>query len=247
MTSTLAAVSDLRHWKVHGVRRLGSATLDLAYVGLGRLAPFEYALAPWDFAAGRLFVEEAGGTARSPDAAVTAHRQNKSSSPATDSCTGPCWRSLPTIIRHCGLEAAGHGCTPHAARRENRKPALTSRSRRMRKSRAERCCRGWGRGGSVPVGKRRVACSQESGAVRNEFAPRFDLVIALALGSAGDCAASFSNRSASLTFSWNPCDGPSWGLGLIAGSRPARAFVTSSFLASAAYFSLVVVTSWVRS
>src|SRR5208337_4689210 len=80
-------------------------------------------------------------------------------------------------------------------------------------------------------GKRRAACSQESGAVRNEFAPRFDLVIALALDSAGDCAASFSNRSASLTFSWNPCDGPSWGLGLVAGSRPARAFVTSSFLA----------------
>ena len=41
---------------------MGAATLDLAYVGLGCFgAFFEYELAPWDFAAGRLFVEEAGG------------------------------------------------------------------------------------------------------------------------------------------------------------------------------------------
>jgi myo-inositol-1(or 4)-monophosphatase len=62
MEATLAAVSDLLHRNIHGVRRTGAATMDLAYVGLGCFgAFFEYELAPWDFAAGRLFVEEAGG------------------------------------------------------------------------------------------------------------------------------------------------------------------------------------------
>jgi myo-inositol-1(or 4)-monophosphatase len=62
MEATLAAVGDLLRRNIHGVRRMGAATLDLAYVGLGCFgAFFEYELAPWDFAAGRLFVEEAGG------------------------------------------------------------------------------------------------------------------------------------------------------------------------------------------
>lgn len=46
----------------HGVRRAGSAALDLAYVAAGRLNGFwEYDLSPWDVAAGALLVEEAGG------------------------------------------------------------------------------------------------------------------------------------------------------------------------------------------
>ncbi len=46
----------------HGVRRTGSAALDLAYVGCGRLDFFwEFGLKPWDMAAGTLLVEEAGG------------------------------------------------------------------------------------------------------------------------------------------------------------------------------------------
>jgi myo-inositol-1(or 4)-monophosphatase len=62
MEATLAAVGDLLRRDIHGVRRMGAATLDLAYVALGCFgAFFEYELAPWDFAAGRLFVEEAGG------------------------------------------------------------------------------------------------------------------------------------------------------------------------------------------
>jgi len=62
MEATLAAVGDLLRQNIHGVRRMGAATMDLAYVGLGCFgAFFEYELAPWDFAAGRLFVEEAGG------------------------------------------------------------------------------------------------------------------------------------------------------------------------------------------
>jgi myo-inositol-1(or 4)-monophosphatase len=46
----------------HGVRRAGSAALDLAYVGCGRLDAFwEFGLNPWDVAAGVLLIEEAGG------------------------------------------------------------------------------------------------------------------------------------------------------------------------------------------
>jgi myo-inositol-1(or 4)-monophosphatase len=46
----------------HGVRRAGSAGLDLAYVACGRLEGFwEFKLNPWDTSAGYLMVEEAGG------------------------------------------------------------------------------------------------------------------------------------------------------------------------------------------
>ena len=46
----------------HGVRRAGSAALDLAYIASGRLDAFwEFNLNPWDTAAGILLVEEAGG------------------------------------------------------------------------------------------------------------------------------------------------------------------------------------------
>jgi len=46
----------------HGVRRAGSAALDLCYVASGRLEAFwEFNLNPWDTAAGVLIVEEAGG------------------------------------------------------------------------------------------------------------------------------------------------------------------------------------------
>lgn len=62
MEATLAAVGDLKRKQIHGIRRFGAATLDLVMVGLGMLgAYFEYELSPWDFAVGRLFVEEAGG------------------------------------------------------------------------------------------------------------------------------------------------------------------------------------------
>lgn len=46
----------------HGVRRAGSAALDLAYVACGRYEAFwEFHLNPWDTAAGFLLVQEAGG------------------------------------------------------------------------------------------------------------------------------------------------------------------------------------------
>jgi myo-inositol-1(or 4)-monophosphatase len=46
----------------HGIRRLGSAAVDLAYVACGRLEGFfEYNLNPWDVAAGSFLVQTAGG------------------------------------------------------------------------------------------------------------------------------------------------------------------------------------------
>lgn len=48
--------------KSHGVRRAGSAALDLACVACGRFEGFwEFGLNPWDCAAGTLLVKEAGG------------------------------------------------------------------------------------------------------------------------------------------------------------------------------------------
>jgi myo-inositol-1(or 4)-monophosphatase len=47
---------------VAGIRRLGTASLDLAYVAAGRLDGFwEYGLKPWDMAAGIVLIREAGG------------------------------------------------------------------------------------------------------------------------------------------------------------------------------------------
>jgi myo-inositol-1(or 4)-monophosphatase len=47
----------------HGVRRAGSAALDLAYTACGRIdAYWEFNLNPWDTGAGALLVTEAGGT-----------------------------------------------------------------------------------------------------------------------------------------------------------------------------------------
>ncbi len=46
----------------NGIRRLGSAAVDLAYVACGRYdAFFEYSLHPWDVAAGAFIVQSAGG------------------------------------------------------------------------------------------------------------------------------------------------------------------------------------------
>lgn len=46
----------------HGIRRLGSAATDIAYVAAGRYEAFyEYGLHPWDVAAGALILQQAGG------------------------------------------------------------------------------------------------------------------------------------------------------------------------------------------
>jgi len=63
MEATLAAIADLFRQQIHGIRRFGTAALDLCHVACGLYgAFFEYQLSPWDFAAARLILEEAGGT-----------------------------------------------------------------------------------------------------------------------------------------------------------------------------------------
>lgn len=61
--ATMAAAAN--YMKASGdLRRFGSAALDLAYVACGRCDVFfEYSLSPWDYAAGVLLVQEAGGQA----------------------------------------------------------------------------------------------------------------------------------------------------------------------------------------
>ncbi len=62
MEATLRCLADLFRENIHGIRRFGTASLDLCHVGVGYYGGFfEYELSPWDFAAGALFVEEAGG------------------------------------------------------------------------------------------------------------------------------------------------------------------------------------------
>ena len=48
--------------KTRGLRRIGAAAVDLAYVACGRFDGFfEYGLSPWDVAGGAVLIEEAGG------------------------------------------------------------------------------------------------------------------------------------------------------------------------------------------
>lgn len=48
--------------RTQGIRRIGSASVDLCYVAIGRFEAFyEYGLKPWDVSGGALIVKEAGG------------------------------------------------------------------------------------------------------------------------------------------------------------------------------------------
>jgi myo-inositol-1(or 4)-monophosphatase len=48
--------------KSHGLRRMGAASIDLAYTACGRFEGFfEANLKPWDVTAGKIIIEEAGG------------------------------------------------------------------------------------------------------------------------------------------------------------------------------------------
>ncbi len=58
---TMTAVTELL-FKCADIRRLGSASIDLAYLAAGRFDLFfEFKLSPWDYAAGILIIKEAGG------------------------------------------------------------------------------------------------------------------------------------------------------------------------------------------
>jgi myo-inositol-1(or 4)-monophosphatase len=62
MERTLKGVHDLFKRNIRGIRRFGSAAVDLCWVACGRFDGFfEYRLSPWDYAAGALIIEEAGG------------------------------------------------------------------------------------------------------------------------------------------------------------------------------------------
>lgn len=62
MEATLSAIRDCFSQQIRGIRRMGTASLDLSQVAAGHYGGyFEYELSAWDFAAGRLIVEEAGG------------------------------------------------------------------------------------------------------------------------------------------------------------------------------------------
>lgn len=62
MRKTLDSIEKLFEANIHGIRRFGSAALDLCWVACGRFdAYFEYNLSTWDFAAGMLILDEAGG------------------------------------------------------------------------------------------------------------------------------------------------------------------------------------------
>ena len=57
----IAAMKQLMK-STRGLRRLGSAAVDLAYVAAGRFDAFyEHALHPWDVAAGAFIIQQAGG------------------------------------------------------------------------------------------------------------------------------------------------------------------------------------------
>lgn len=62
MSRTLGCMENLFRQEIRGIRRMGAASLDLAWVACGRYSAFfELTLSPWDHAAGRLIVTEAGG------------------------------------------------------------------------------------------------------------------------------------------------------------------------------------------
>ena len=68
MRKTLEKMGDFLTRNVHGVRRDGSAAMDMCYVACGRVDGYwEYVLSPWDFAAASLIASEAGAKVTSPD------------------------------------------------------------------------------------------------------------------------------------------------------------------------------------
>lgn len=61
MERTLDTIKRLFKYPIQGIRRNGSAALDIAWVACGRFdAFFEYQLSVWDFAAGLIIAKEAG-------------------------------------------------------------------------------------------------------------------------------------------------------------------------------------------
>ena len=80
-----------------GVRRWGAAAIDLAYVAAGRFQGFfEYAMQPWDIAAGCLLIELAGGEVSDldgGDAAWRAGRELAAGAPGVRAALVEHWRA----------------------------------------------------------------------------------------------------------------------------------------------------------
>jgi myo-inositol-1(or 4)-monophosphatase len=96
MEATLQALGDLFRQNIHGIRRFGTASLDLCHVAMGRFGGFfEYELAPWDFAAGALILTEAGGEISTcqgrplPIAKTDLLASNRKLHPAIQAVVGP--------------------------------------------------------------------------------------------------------------------------------------------------------------
>ena len=82
---------------MRGIRRGGSAALDLAWVACGRLDGYwEVRLGPWDVAAGFLLVNEAGGLVTAFDGGPASHHECVAANPA-----------LHTVLRPAVETAAG--------------------------------------------------------------------------------------------------------------------------------------------
>ncbi len=85
LESYVSMLRDVIHDSA-GIRRAGSAAIDLAYTACGRFDGFwEYKLFPWDYSAGVLLVREAGGivTGFSGSSDVAAHHSIVAGNPAT--------------------------------------------------------------------------------------------------------------------------------------------------------------------
>ncbi|MCG8344197.1 MAG: inositol monophosphatase [Chlorobiales bacterium] len=85
LDSYVSMLKDVIHDSA-GIRRAGSAAIDLAYTACGRFDAFwEYKLFPWDYSAGVLLVREAGGivTNFSGDRDVSTHHSIIAGSPLT--------------------------------------------------------------------------------------------------------------------------------------------------------------------
>lgn len=76
-------------------RRSASAALDLCYVAAGRIdGYFEFNLKPWDYAAGSLIIEEAGGTITDWNAKALSYLYNSS----VISCTPEIYEKLKSFL-----------------------------------------------------------------------------------------------------------------------------------------------------
>ena len=107
MRATLDTLGAFFQNNIHGMRRFGAAALDLCNVGCGQYGLFfEYKLHPWDYAAGQLFVTEAGGRVTdcnghplSLSASSSICATNGAVHDQALSIIGPCWNDYAESLR----------------------------------------------------------------------------------------------------------------------------------------------------